>query len=71
MEIFLINFLLTKDENLSIAIKEVTKQKDPEKANAELEKIMKETKKEKSMETLNEFAKKIAEILDKKEYNVK
>ena len=40
--------LLTKDENLSIAIKDVTKQKDPEKANAELEKILKETKKEKA-----------------------
>ena len=68
--------LLTKDENLSIAIKDVTKQKDPEKANAELEKILKETKKEKSMETLNEFAKKIAEIANdvdkkKKKYQIK
>ena len=65
--------LLTKDENLSIAIKDVTKQKDPEKANAELEKILKETKKEKSMETLNEFAKKIAEIandVDKKKKKI-
>lgn len=60
---------ISKDENLSIAIKDVTGEKDPKKALEALEKILKATKREKEMDTLNEFSKKIIEIskeVDKK-----
>ena len=60
---------ISKDDNLSIAIKDVTKEEDPKKALEVLENILKETKKEKDMTPINEFSKKIIEVskeVDKK-----
>lgn len=64
---------LSKDENLSAAIKDVTGEQDPGEALNALEDILKETKKQKDMSTLNEFSKKIVDItkeVDKKKKKV-
>lgn len=64
---------LSKDENLSLAIKDVTGENNPKKALDALEAILKETKIQKDMVTINEFSKKIVNItkeVDKKKKKV-
>lgn len=63
--------LLQKDDNLSTAIKDVTNKKNANEAVKELEKILNETKKEKDMEIVNQFALKIVEVAKEAEFKKK